>query len=329
MLKLKKLFKIYKYEKNNYLTTNMIEVNNLVKKYGSHTALKEVNFSINKGEIVGLLGPNGAGKTTAMRIITGFLKPTAGQVKVGDFDVTTDLIPAQNMIGYLPESASLYVGLSVYEQLEFAAEIHGLTGKDKKRAIQKVIKSCGLKEKTFQDISELSKGYKQRVALACALIHDPHVLILDEPTTGLDPNQIIEIRELIASLSKEKTIILSTHIMQEVEVICDRVILIKDGHLVADGSLADIKRGQASAYQILVTIKGDADDIISTIKKIPGAGNIKKEASKQHGIHLFIIESDTDLRSEINKAVIGRGFDLLEITFKENSMEDIFHELTK
>lgn len=307
----------------------MIEINNLVKKYGTQTALKEVNFSINKGEIVGLLGPNGAGKTTAMRIITGFLKPTSGQVKVGDFDVTLDLIPAQNMIGYLPESASLYHELSVYEQLEFAAEIHGLTGNDKKHAIQKVIKSCGLKEKTFQDISELSKGYKQRVALACALIHDPQVLILDEPTTGLDPNQIIEIRELIASLSKEKTIILSTHIMQEVEAICDRVILIKDGHLVADGSLADIKRGQASAYQTLVTIKGNVEDIISTIKNIPGAGNVKKEASKQHGIHLFVIESDSDLRSEINKAIIGRGFDLLEITFKENSMEDIFHELTK
>jgi len=307
----------------------MIEVTNLVKKYGNNTALKEVNFTINKGEIVGLLGPNGAGKTTAMRIITGFLKPTSGQVKVGEYNVEYDPTSVQSLIGYLPESASLYYELSVYEQLEFAAEIHGLTGEAKKHAIQKTIKACGLKEKVFQEISELSKGYKQRVALACALIHDPEVLILDEPTTGLDPNQIIEIRELIASLSKEKTIILSTHIMQEVEAICNRVILIKDGHLVADGSLSDIKRGEASAYQTLVTIKGNVDDIISTIKNIPGAGKVKKESSPQHGVHLFIIESDSDIRSEINKAIIGHGFDLLEITFKENSMEDIFHELTK
>ncbi len=307
----------------------MIEVSNLIKKYGDSTALKEISFTINKGEIVGLLGPNGAGKTTAMRIITGFLKPTAGTVKVGEHNIETDLIAAQAMIGYLPETAALYQELSVYEHLEYAAEIHGLEGDNKKNAIQKTVKACGLKDKIYQEIAELSKGYKQRVALACALIHDPQVLILDEPTTGLDPNQIIEIRELISSLSKAKTIILSTHIMQEVEAICDRVILIKAGHIVADGSLADIKRGQSSAFQTLATIKGNVEEIIATIKTIPGAGKITKDSSPQHGVHLFIVESDSDIRSEINKAIIGRGFDLLEITFKENTMEDIFHELTK
>ncbi|MBU0648298.1 ATP-binding cassette domain-containing protein, partial [Patescibacteria group bacterium] len=208
----------------------MIKIDKLTKQYGPVKALNGVSFAVEKGEIVGLLGPNGAGKTTAMRIITSYLRPTSGQVTVDDMDVNLNTEKIQSRIGYLPESASLYPELSVLEHLEFAAEVHGLTGDKKNQAIKSVLAVCGLKEKIHFDISELSKGYRQRVALAQSLIHDPEILILDEPTTGLDPNQIIEIRDLIKKLSHDKTIVLSTHIMQEVEAICSRVVLIKEGN---------------------------------------------------------------------------------------------------
>ena len=307
----------------------MINIQDLTKNYGSTAALQGISFAVNQGEIVGLLGPNGAGKTTAMRIITGFLQPTSGRVTIDSQDTSENLEYIQSIIGYLPESAPLYSDLNVQEHLEFAGQIHGLSGQQLRNSIQSVAGSCGLRDKLFYEITELSKGYKQRVALAQALIHDPKILILDEPTTGLDPNQIIEIRDLITSLSKDKTIILSTHIMQEVEAICNRVILIKEGKIVADGALADVKKNKSTAFQTKVTVIGDAQNILDIIEKIAGVTLVKKMSSPQKDAVVYLIHSDIDIRTSVNKQLINASLDILEITSQENTMEDVFHELTK
>lgn len=307
----------------------MIKIKNLSKNYGPLKALDEIDFKVKQGEIVGLLGPNGAGKTTAMRLITGFLHPSQGEIEVNGINVLEHPEEVQQHIGYLPETAALYQDLSVKEHLEYAASIHGITGPDQKKAIKNTAEVCGIKDKLYFDISELSKGYKQRVALACALIHNPKVLILDEPSTGLDPNQIIEIRDLIKKLSKEKTIIISTHIMQEVEALCERVILIKKGKIAADASVQELKHGKSSTHQIKATIKGNQEDIRHALSKIERVVLVKKTNSPEKGIGVYVINTEQDIRSEINKNIIKAGFDILEITSKENTMEDVFHELTK
>jgi ABC-2 type transport system ATP-binding protein len=307
----------------------MIKVENLTKDYSTLRALKGINFEVQPGQIVGLLGPNGAGKTTIMKIITGFLLPTSGQVTVGDIDVLKNPSKIQQMIGYLPESTPLYPELSVYESLEFSAEAHGLVGEKLEAALNKVVKLCGLKEKLHYDISELSKGYKQRVGLAQALIHDPDILILDEPTTGLDPNQILDIRKLIISLGQSKTIILSTHIMQEVEAVCSRVIMIKQGEIVADDSVKELKHEQLTGYSTKVVVKGPQDKIKIIFEQISGILNVQTKTMSDSDTTTFIIASEDDIRAQLNKDIITAGYDILEISSSEKSMEDIFHKLTK
>lgn len=307
----------------------MIKVKDLVKHYGFVKALQGINFEIQFGEIVGLLGPNGAGKTTTMQIITGFLKPTSGDVTVNGHSVFSELEEVQNQIGYLPETAPLYPDLSVQEHLEFAAESHNLTGKAEKEAIEKVINNCGLKEKMYFNISELSKGYRQRVGLAQAIIHDPKILILDEPTTGLDPNQIMEIRKLITDMAKHKTIILSTHIMQEVEAICQRVVMIKNGLIVADDSIKQLKKQQISTHQTRIAAKGDYQEIHDILLKIEGVVKIIRDQKIENSVARMIVASDRDLRSEITKTLVNKGFDILEMNSEEKSMEEVFQELTQ
>ncbi|MFA4930370.1 MAG: ATP-binding cassette domain-containing protein [Patescibacteria group bacterium] len=307
----------------------MIKIKNLSKNYGITKALDGISFEVNQGEIVGLLGPNGAGKTTAMRIITGFLPPTSGQVEIDNINVVEHPEKVQSQIGYLPETAALYHDLSVREHLEYAAAIHGLVGDEQKQAIKNIAQACGIADKLYFDVSELSKGYKQRVALAQALIHNPKILILDEPSTGLDPNQIIEIRDLIKKLSEEKTIILSTHIMQEVEALCSRVVLINKGKIVADGSVAELKHGQNAVHQINVTIKGNQEEIWHHLKNIAGITSAQQIKHPDKGVGVYTINADQDIRSDINKTMIKAGYDILEIAAKENTMEDVFHELTK
>jgi ABC-2 type transport system ATP-binding protein len=307
----------------------MISVQNLVKDYGTVKALKGTSFEVKPGEIVGLLGPNGAGKTTAMQIITGYLKPTTGRVLINDHDVQIEREITQSMIGYLPENTPLYQDLSVYEYLDFIAGAHGLTGDDKKKAIKNVIKTCGLTERPFFEITELSKGFKQRVGLAQALLHDPEILILDEPTTGLDPNQILEIRELITNLGQKKTIILSTHIMQEVEAVCNRVIMIKEGEIVADDSVKGLKAEKVTGHQTSVTVKGPADKVRVLFEAIDGILQINSKPGGEANVVTFIISSETDIRSQINKIIFQAGYEVLELTASEKSMEDIFHKLTK
>lgn len=307
----------------------MIKVTNLSKDYGTVKALDGVSFEVKPGEIVGLLGPNGAGKTTVMKIITGFIKATSGKAEVGEKDVQKYREIIQQEIGYLPESTPLYSDLSVYEHLEYAAESHGITGEDKEKAILHVLKTCGLEDRTHHDISELSKGLKQRVGLAQALIHDPKILILDEPTTGLDPNQILEIRKLITELGKKKTIILSTHIMQEVEAVCNRVIMIKEGKIVADNSVKNLKHEQLTGFTTKATIKGPEDKVKIVLEAIPGILGIQVKAKPEQDVVTYLISSEDDIRSLINKEIIKANFDILEISSSEESMEDIFHKLTK
>lgn len=217
-----------------------ISVQNLTKIYGTQRAIDSLDFTINKGEIVGFLGPNGAGKSTTMKIITGFLAATTGSVKVEDIDVSENPIEVKKRIGYLPEHNPLYVDMYVSEFLRFMGSLHGLNSKTLESRVPEIIELVGLSIEQHKKIGQLSKGYRQRVGLAHALIHDPEVLILDEPTTGLDPNQLVEIRGLIKEIGREKTVILSTHIMQEVEALCERVIIINHGHIVADRKLTDI-----------------------------------------------------------------------------------------
>ncbi len=230
---------------NEVKNTISIDIHNLTKEYGTQTALDDVSLSINEGEIVGLLGPNGAGKSTMMKIITCFIPATKGEVKVYNYDINEEPMKIRSLIGYLPEQNPLYNELYVRENLEFIAGIHGIKGNEAKERVEQMIEKVGLTKEVRKKIGMLSKGYKQRVGIAQALIHDPKILILDEPTTGLDPNQLVEIRSLIKELGRDKTVILSTHIMQEVEAVCSRAIIINNGRLVADDSVKSLAQGES------------------------------------------------------------------------------------
>jgi len=306
----------------------MLKVSNLKKSYGEFEALKGVSFEAREGNILALLGPNGAGKTTTMRIITGFLSRNGGKVEVGGLDLENNLEEIQNKIGYLPENAPLYFDLSVYESLDFIAQIHGIVGSAKGKAIKLVIGETGLEAYLHHDISELSKGYKQRVGLAQALIHNPSILILDEPTTGLDPNQILEIRKLIKKLGKSKTVILSTHIMQEVEAICDEVVLINRGEIIASGTPKSLMRGGEEKRKIRVVVGSSLSDAKRALGKLKEIEKISYEDNPPHGSCILLISASKDLRSEINKTLLKASLDVLEISDSKQSMEKVFHELT-
>ncbi|MCF7830407.1 ATP-binding cassette domain-containing protein [Candidatus Gracilibacteria bacterium] len=307
----------------------MITVKNLQKNYGPLRALDNVDFEVQQGEILALLGPNGAGKTTAMKIITGFLKSDAGSVEIdGELLEEKSLLRLQNKIGYLPENAPLYPELNVWEHLDFMASVHGIAKEDREKAIREAAKTCGLMEKLYADVSELSKGYKQRLGLAQALIHDPEILILDEPTTGLDPNQIIEIRKFITSLGKKKTIILSTHIMQEVEAIADRVVVINKGRLVGEGTPESLG-GQDSVHCTRITIKGCPKKTERHLKKIKNVDRIEHRPSKEKGVIEVSVFTTEDMRSDIVKALALAELELLEIISEKQTMEDIFQKLTQ
>jgi len=307
----------------------MIKIKDLKKNYGTFQALKGISFEIKKGEVLGLLGPNGAGKTTTMKILTGLLSMTDGEVTIDGNNLKKETTKIQKKIGYLPENTPLYPELNVYEHLDFVAESHGITDDKKEKAIKETIEACGLTDRLYFNISELSKGYKQRVGLAQALIHNPAILILDEPTTGLDPNQIVEIRDLIKEIGKTKTIILSTHIMQEVEATCDRVIVLREGEIVAKGTPKELAKGNNKGKHITqITIKGTKKAILSALK-IDGIDKVKTEESTTKGTYSFSIYSEEDMRSTITKAIVKKDLELLEISTKESSMEEVFQDLTK
>lgn len=307
----------------------MIEVSNLSKKFNEVSVLDNITFSVGKGEIVGFLGPNGAGKTTTMRIITGYLSATSGQALVNGLDVFENSNEVRSLIGYLPEDNPLYPEMKVYEYLAFLAQIRNLGAKTYQR-LKKVVLSCGLEKILIQPIGELSKGYRQRVGLAGCLLHDPEILILDEPTNGLDPNQIIEIRNLIKELGKNKTVVLSTHILSEVQATCQKTIIINEGKIVACGTAAELMSKAKGKNILEVYIKGeDKRGIEATISQLNGVLGVKSISGKGTKQRLEIeTKGNLDIRETIFKLCLKKDWVLLEQTPKVISLEEVFQKLT-
>lgn len=297
-----------------------IHVKNVFKYYGEQAALDDVSFDINSGEIVGFLGPNGAGKSTMMKIITCFIPMSSGKVKVCGIDVEQDAIAVKRKVGYLPEHNPLYLDMYVKEYLAFVAGIYKL--KNKKDRVSDMIKLVGLEKEQNKKIGALSKGYRQRVGLAQAIIHDPEVLILDEPTSGLDPNQLVDIREVILNIGKTKTVMMSTHIMQEVEAICDRVIIIKDGKIVADDETAHMQ--QSEEQRQIIFVEFDQHVSRSQLQKIEGAQVVRNIEENQ-----WLFEAQGDIRANIAKYAQANKLLTLTMRLEEKSMEEVFKELTK
>ncbi len=297
-----------------------ISINNLSKNYGTQKAVNNISFNVNKGEIVGFLGPNGAGKSTTMKMITGYLDADAGEIQVCGIDVSKNNIESKKKIGYLPEANPLYFEMYVREYLHFNAGIHQLKNGDEK--IEAIIKTVGLSLEANKKIGQLSKGYKQRIGLAAALIHEPEVLILDEPTSGLDPNQIIEIRNVIKALAKNKTVLFSTHILQEVEAICDRVIIINKGNIVADDSLQNLQLTKAGQQFVSVTFQEDVDT--NDLQNLEAAISVSVSGNS------FRIQTNDaeNLRKQILKLSIDKNLNIVSLQNQSNSLEDVFRELT-
>lgn len=297
-----------------------IEVKNLLKQYGEQKAVNQISFTVNKGEIVGFLGPNGAGKSTTMKMITGYLEPDAGEISVSGIDVKKDPLAAKKRIGYLPESNALYYEMYVREYLDFIADVHEV--KNKKQKIEEVIQLTGLTPESKKKVGQLSKGYKQRVGLAAALLHDPEVLILDEPTSGLDPNQIIEIRNVIKEQGKNKLVLFSSHILQEVEAICDRVIIINKGRIVADSTLQNLQQ-QSAMNVVRVSFKEALED--EWIKRLQGVKSINKIDT--HTWTIETTEPDT-VRRELKKLEAENNLDIVSLHSESQSLEEVFRSLT-
>ncbi len=306
-----------------------IVVEGITKKYGNQRAVDHISFEVKTGEILGFLGPNGAGKTTTMKIITCFMAPSDGDVKVDGISILDDPDAVKKKIGYLPENNPLYNDMQVLDYLEFVAELQGVPKDLIPKRIAEMVKVCGLNDEKHKQIGELSKGYKQRVGLAQAMIHDPEILILDEPTTGLDPNQIVEIRKLIRDLGREKTVILSTHILPEVEATSDRILIINKGKIVADGT-AESLRKQASGTEVLrVGIEGasDKNEAFNALKSIDSVAMVDFVAGEDF---TFLVNSkeNQSSRKEIFNMCVRNNWTLNELTPVETKLEDIFRELT-
>lgn len=309
----------------------MIEISDLTKYYGPLRALDHINLSIRAGEIMGLLGPNGAGKTTLMKIITGYLAATAGTVTAKSFSIDTNPLEIKKIIGYLPEEAPLYRDMLVYDYLNYVASIRGLKSGDKNKRLHYLADICGINEVMHRTIDELSKGYKQRVGLAHAMMGDPEILILDEPTSGLDPNQIVEIRNIIKQIGAEKTVVLSTHILSEVEATCDRVVIINEGSIVADGSTAELKESSDSEYLLHLSLKGASDEEVKHLfASTEGVSEVRPLGGSNGGLSYKILcNTSADIRDDVYLKIKQKDWILLEFTQEHKSLENIFRELTK
>jgi len=301
-----------------------IVVKDVSKLYGQQKALDNVSFNINRGEVAGFIGPNGAGKSTMMKIITGYIPPTSGEVFVNDLNTIENSINIRKIIGYLPEHNPLYPEMYIIEYLKYVAGLYGIN-KNSKELIEAIIAKTGLEAEKKKKIGALSKGYRQRVGLAQALIHDPEILILDEPTSGLDPNQILEIRSLISELGKEKTVMLSTHIMQEVEAICDRVIIIDKGKIVADEEPGKIRSHGAETFQTVI-VEFNKKITSELLISIPGTG---QPVNTEGNTWLIQAPSGKDIREEIFEFAVEHGLKVLLMQIKEKKLEDVFRDLTK
>ncbi len=308
----------------------MISVRNLSKRYGTVEAIKGVSFEVKEGEILGFLGPNGAGKTTTMKILTGFFQPTSGSVEIGGMPLDKHLIEIKRKIGYLPENAPLYSDMRVSDFLKFSARVKGVPFRRRKKNISQVIDECSLQSVYKRLVRNLSKGFRQRLALAQALIGDPEILILDEPTIGLDPKQIIEIRELIKKMAGKKTVILSTHILPEVSMISNRVIIINNGRIVASGSPDNLHEKLRASNEIFILARGDEETALNLIKSVPNVLSVRVEKRTDDGIEYIVdSEKDADIRPELASAIVKsrKKCQLLELRTISMSLEDIFLKL--
>lgn len=302
----------------------MIEVNNVVKTYGERFAVNQLSFKINKGDVVGLLGPNGAGKSTTMKIITGFMSPTSGTARVCGFDVFENPLEVKKRIGYLPENPPLYLDMNVRSYLKYVAELKQVPAAQIQNNIDSALEKTQLKEVQNRVIKNLSKGFKQRVGIAQALVSRPEILILDEPTVGLDPKQVSEIRELINHLKGEHTIILSTHILSEVQATCNKIIIIHQGRLVLEDTIDNLQKGSSSSTQLNLKLRQDVD-LQSQLEKISGVNSVKSISARSY---LISAQDDPKIANKILTCVIQNDGEILEFSVKENNLEDIFLRLT-
>ncbi len=306
-----------------------IIVNNITKKYGPQNAVDNISFEVKQGEILGFLGPNGAGKTTTMKMITCFLAPTSGDITIGDLSVLKDHLKIKQKLGYLPENNPLYPDMPVLEYLQYVAELQEVPKDKIQERIAKMVHVCGLNSEKHKKIGELSKGFRQRVGLAQAMIHDPEILILDEPTTGLDPNQIVEIRKLIRDLGKEKTVILSTHILPEVEATCDRILIINNGKIVADGTPESLRKKSQGLEVVKIQIKeaDNIDDVITSLQKIESVA-IVDPVTMENFVFMITSKEGQSSCKDIFTLCVQKNWYLTQLTPMETSLEDIFRNLT-
>ena len=302
----------------------MITVQSLTKDYGPKRAIENLNFTADKGEVLGFLGPNGAGKTTTIRILTGFMPPTSGVAQIGGHDVVEDSLEVRKLVGYMPETVPLYDDMRVYDYLKYMGQLRHLDNLEDR--VEDVLEKIGLLDRSESLIKNISKGMRQRVGLGQALIHEPEVLILDEPTIGLDPKQIREVRNLIQEIGKERTVLLSTHILSEAQQICDRVIIINKGHIVAEDAPENLQNRLSSSRKVSVRVGADPEKAVELIKKVEGVVSIDLN---HNGLIQFENPSDQDPRAEVAKLLVEKGFDLLELTPEAVNLEDIFLKLTR
>jgi ABC-2 type transport system ATP-binding protein len=302
----------------------MIRVEGLTKDYGTRRAISNLSFEANQGEIVGFLGPNGAGKTTTMRILTGYMPPTEGTAAVAGYDVVSESLEVRKRVGYLPETVPLYTDMTAFEYLKFMADLRKLPDSDERA--EEGLEMVGLESRANSYISSLSKGMRQRVGLAQALIHHPEVLILDEPTIGLDPGQVVEVRNLIREMGKQRTVLLSTHVLSEAQQICDRVLIINKGKIIAEDTPHNLQSRLVGSERASIRVRGDSDGLSKVVNKVKGVQSVHGAAD---GTVEFQFAPGQDVRPEVAKAVINSGYDLLELRPVGMSLEEIFLELTR
>ncbi|MBU2609817.1 MAG: ABC transporter ATP-binding protein [Chloroflexi bacterium] len=302
----------------------MIRADGLTKDYGARRAIENLTFEARQGEVVGFLGPNGAGKTTTMRILTGYLPPTYGAAKVAGFDIISESLEVRRRVGYLPETVPLYPDMVVFDYLKFMADLRHLPNAED--MVYDALEMVGMEERAEGYISALSKGMRQRIGLAQALLHKPEVLILDEPTIGLDPAQVVEVRNIIRDIGKERTVLLSTHILSEAQALCDRVLIINKGHIVAEDSPENLQARLVGAERSILRVKGDADELAPKIAAIAGVQNVKTQVD---GALEFQFAPGVDIRPEVARITVNAGYDLLELRPVGMSLEEIFLELTR
>ena len=309
----------------------MINAEGLTKFYGAYCAVDHINLDIRNGEIVGLLGPNGAGKTTTLRMLTGYLKPSSGNIRIKDYNINDNTLEIKKLMGYLPESAPLYTEMLAYDYLNYVAEIRNIEKDKIESRLKHVADLCGINEAMHKPISTLSKGYKQRVGLAHAMMDDPEILILDEPTSGLDPNQIVEIRDIIREIGKEKTVILSTHILSEAEATCDRIIIINKGIIAADQTIDELKDSMGKEFLVNITLKyASPDDVVKEFGSVHGIEEIN-EGGDYAGLTKITLRcgSDNDPREEIYERIKQHDWVLLEFHHELQTLEKVFRDITR